>query len=280
MILFDMKELTLAELQKIELDIFKDVHEFCVKNNIRYSLYGGTQIGAMRHKGFIPWDDDIDIIMPRPDYDLFCREYKSENYKLADLNREKEYKLGFARVYDDQRTVMVSTVPWLRKDVGVWIDVFPADGMPADDKKIKRLYKKVIRLRKIVLMFRGVLVKYSDVPKLSSKFRLFIKKVVTLNGRVARLYVKRLDKAMRTYDFETSPYWASLSNVRGLHEKKHHIRSTFQTCELVGFENMKAYVMNGTDTVLRERYNDYMQLPPEEERIPKGNIYIHYYWKE
>ena len=275
-----MKELTLKELQGEELKILKDVHNFCVENNLRYSLYGGTQIGAMRHKGFIPWDDDIDIIMPRPDYNRFCKLYSSNNYKLADLNCNKAYMLGFARVYDDRRTIIESTLPWLPQDVGVWIDVFPADGMSADESEVKCIYNKVIKLRQKVLKARGTSAKYSAFPSILGKLRLFVKKILLLNGKVARFYVKRLDKVMQTFDFETSPYWASLSNVRGFHEKKHHLKSTFQTCELVDFEDMKAFVMNGTDSVLRERYNDYMQLPPESDRIPKGNSYIHYYWKE
>ncbi len=275
-----MKELTLKELQGEELNILKDVHGFCLNNNIRYSLYGGTQIGAMRHKGFIPWDDDIDIIMPRKDYTRFCNEFKSDNYEIACLEKNKDYMLGFARVYDCKRTTMVSLIPWLPKDVGVWIDIFPADGMPEDEKEIYRLYKKVIRLRRLLLVARGAFAKYSSFPSTFGKIKLFVKKIITLNGCVARVLVVKLNKAMQTYDFDTSPYWSSLSNVRGLNEKKHHLKSTFQTCEMVDFEDMKAFVMNGTDIVLRDRYKDYMQLPPEKERVPKEQSYIHFYWKE
>ena len=275
-----MKELTLSELQNEELKILKDVHEFCIKNNIRYSLYGGTQIGAIRHKGFIPWDDDIDIIMPRKDYTRFCKEYISDKYEVACVDNNKDYMLGFARVFDSKNTTMVSYIPWLFKDVGVWIDIFPADGMPDNDKEIRRLYDKVIRLRKKLIFARRATISYSMVPSIVGKKKLFVKKVMTFNGRLGHVLAKRLNKIMQTYDFESSSYWASLSNVRGLHEKKHHNKATFQTCELVDFEDMQAYVMNGTDTVLRERYNDYMKLPPENERIPKGSSFIHYYWKE
>lgn len=273
-----MKELTLKELQNEELKILKDVHQFCIKNNFRYSLYGGTLIGALRHKGFIPWDDDIDIIMPRPDYDRFCQEYESENYNVAELNKEKGYMLGFARVYDNQRTTMTSTTPWLSKEVGVWIDVFPADGISDDKDEITRIYKEAIRLRKKIMLARGAFAKYSTFGSLTGKIKLFIKKILTLNGTTVKRNVEKLDKLIRTYDFETSPMWASLSNLRGMYEHKHHSIETFRNCVQVDFEDMKALAMNGADEMLRERNGDYMQLPPESKRRPKQSN-IHFYWK-
>lgn len=105
------------------------------------------------------------------------------------------------------------------------------------------------------------------------------KKIVTLNGFVCRFLVKRLDKIMRTYPFETSPQWASLSNVRGMFEHKYHLKETFSSLVEVDFEDMKAFAMNGSDAMLRERNGNYMQLPPESERVPKQG-YIHFYWKE
>lgn len=273
-----MKELTLKELQGEELKILKDVHAFCTQHNIRYSLYGGTLIGALRHKGFIPWDDDIDIIMPRPDYDRFCNEYRSSDYKVAELKHEKDHMLGFARVYDDKRTTMVSKVPWILQEVGVCIDIFPADGMSADEKEIKRLYEKVIGLRRLLIIARGAHARYSTFPSLLGKMKLTIKKLITLNGSIARMFVLRLDKAMQTYPFESSPKWASLSNVRGMFEHKYHSIETFKTCVEVDFEDLKALAMNGSDEMLRERNGDYMQLPPESKRIPKQS-YIHFYWK-
>ena len=273
-----MKELTLKELQSEELKILKDVHEFCVLNNIRYSLYGGTLIGALRHKGFIPWDDDIDIIMPRPDYTRFCKEYLSEKYKLACLDNTPNYMLAFARVYDDKKTKCVSKVPWLPGEAGVWIDVFPADGLSDDKKEIKRVYNKAYSLRKGLNIARGAYAKYSSYDTLIGKLKLFLKKVITLNGRTAKYYVRRLDTLIKKDAFCTSPMWASLSCIIRINDRKHHIADTFQSCELVDFEDIKTYIMNGADTMLRERYGDYMQLPLESDRIPKQS-YIHFYWR-
>lgn len=100
-----MKEMTLREVQLFELGIRKDVHEFCMANHINYSLAYGTLIGAIRHKGFIPWDDDIDIVMPRPDYDRFCRTYKSQaGYEIFSPIQGNSY-LGYTRVCDFKKNL-------------------------------------------------------------------------------------------------------------------------------------------------------------------------------
>ncbi len=83
-----MKELTLSDVKAVSLDILKDVHEFCIAHDIKYSLAYGTLIGAIRHKGFIPWDDDIDIVMPRPDFERFFKEYKSEKGIIVYLQNQ------------------------------------------------------------------------------------------------------------------------------------------------------------------------------------------------
>ena len=88
-----MKQMTNEEIQQVSLKIMKDIHDFCVKNNISYSLYGGSAIGAIRHKGFIPWDDDLDIAMPRPDYDRFIKTYRSEKGYKALARGASLYRL-------------------------------------------------------------------------------------------------------------------------------------------------------------------------------------------
>ena len=103
-----MREMTLKEIQQVSLGILKDIHKFCVEHDIQYSLCYGTLLGAIRHKGFIPWDDDIDITMPRPEFDRFIKSYQSEKgYRLfaAENNDgDTEVSVPFARVCEMQRT--------------------------------------------------------------------------------------------------------------------------------------------------------------------------------
>ena len=96
-----MKEMTLQDMHSFCLDIAKEVHRFCIENGIKYSLGYGSLLGAVRHKGYIPWDDDIDFLIPRPDYDIFCQTFKSAKYKLA--TPDNAY-IAYARVYDNERT--------------------------------------------------------------------------------------------------------------------------------------------------------------------------------
>lgn len=134
-----MKELTLKEIQQESLKILIDVHRFCEENGIRYSLAYGTMIGAVRHKGFIPWDNDIDIYMPRPDYERFCHLYKSDIYGIISEYDPHCY-INYCHVYDRVKTVFLSDYfTGDSTDGGVWIDVFR--------KMVRRMIMMNLRLR-------------------------------------------------------------------------------------------------------------------------------------
>lgn len=151
-----MRHLTLQELQQFSLDILKDVAGFCEKNNIRYSLGYGTMLGAVRHKGFIPWDDDVDIMMPREDYERFRTIYKSKLYSFIDSRNTPDCYIAFGRVCDTKKTLASSCIPWVKKDVGVWIDIFPVDRVPDDKDTFDRIYDSLLLLMKFNVGIRRV----------------------------------------------------------------------------------------------------------------------------
>lgn len=121
-----MKSISVEEMKNIQVDILKSVHQFCEKNGLRYTLIFGTLLGAIRHKGYIPWDDDIDIAMPREDYELFVKKYKHEFFYVYDYRKDADYHNPYAKVADT-RTILEENI--CMKNIGVNIDVFPFDSM-------------------------------------------------------------------------------------------------------------------------------------------------------
>ena len=142
------KNINLEELKKIQFDILKKVAAFCEKNKIKYYLGYGTLLGAVRHKGYIPWDDDIDIIMPRPDYlrfiEIFNKSTPSPELKVLSHYIDKNHPYPFIKLINT-KTKQVSHSS-IKYDMGVCIDIFPLDGLPKSIHKSNFLYAKVYHI--------------------------------------------------------------------------------------------------------------------------------------
>ena len=133
-----MQKLSLDEIKNSELLILDDIDRVCRKNNIKYSLAFGTLIGAVRHKGFIPWDDDIDIVMTRDNYDKFIHTYineKNENYSILNHEFDKNYYHQFTKVVDNRTTINNDNLREI-KNMGVWVDVFPVDKISSKNLRL------------------------------------------------------------------------------------------------------------------------------------------------
>ena len=135
-----MKKMTNNDIQNVCLELTKEFHRFCTKNHLRYTLAYGTLIGAIRHKGFIPWDNDVDIIMPRPDYNKFVELYQdNENYSVIAPEKGNSL-LAYGRLVENKRTLIVTLTHWANKDTGIWIDIFPFDGVEDDEFSFNKFW--------------------------------------------------------------------------------------------------------------------------------------------
>lgn len=273
-----MKEMSLQEIQQVSLDILKDVHAFCEKHKIRYSLAYGTLIGAIRHQGFIPWDDDIDIIIPRPDFERFCEEFRSSNgYTLYAPYNSTSF-LTYARICDNTHTIVKTNCPWTTESTGIWIDIFPFDGLPSDEKDFSSMVTSIRRIqRKVVGLRSGRYLKFSETVSLRNLLVCMIKRLLYFKYNIKDLIYQHI-QLIKSHKYEESDYCGQLC-VMDYPEKEHNPKVDFESFIKMPFCDSLFHVMNGYDNVLRRYYGNYMELPPEDQRsLPK---YLSYraYWK-
>lgn len=267
------KEIGTEEFKKISLDILLAVHEFCQENNIKYSLACGTLIGVVRHKGFIPWDDDVDIYMVREDYNRFMEVFPDlyqGKYALSSFERKTpQWNYPFAKVHD-VRTILVEEKKYPIPDMGVGIDVFPIDNAPDDDSEWSAYEKKRKLLRNIYTIKE---LKWRHGRKLSKNLFVMLCNVLLLPISYLTL-AKWLDNYSQKYNHMPTNYYAE--NCIGRPNNR-FLKTDFQDCVEMPFENRMLMVMKGYDNYLRSFYGDYMKLPPlEEQRLHYRNTV---YWK-
>lgn len=269
-----MKEMTLQDIQKVSLDILKDVHNFCVSNNIKYSLAYGTLIGAVRHNGFIPWDDDIDIVMTRPYYDEFCKKYTSHFFKL--IPSEQSF-LPFARVCDTLSTTYTSTTPWTgQKGLGVCIDIFPIDAVSDIREEFSVLIQELSVLHDNLIHGRKAKASLSFNYTFKQNIRILWDKIRYVNINVKRLK-DEICKIATSRQFGTTGHCSQLV-CRGNKDKEFFTNDMFDTYKLMMFEECGFMVCKGWHDMLTMNFGNYMNLPPESKRKPHAT-YIKYYWK-
>lgn len=273
-----MKEMTLKDVQSVSIDILQDVHDFCEVNKIKYTLFGGTLIGAIRHKGFVPWDDDVDIAMPRPDYERFIHTYRSsKGYKVFARELEgSDCVRPFGRVCEMNRTFVDDKFfPWTKTKKGVWIDVFPLDGADDDfNDYVKRIHKmhNVWRLTQYRCV-KHLPFSFCKNPK--SKVALFVKKI--LSYVIPEGVVDKYISLCKELSWEKSQYYSNYTTLKyGLKERCK--KSVFEETVLLPFEDRQFRVMKGYDYALSEKYGDYMKLPPIEKQVGDHG-FNQYYWR-
>lgn len=257
-----MKELNTTELREIQLDILKKVTSFCERRNINYSLYGGTLLGAIRHKGYIPWDDDIDISMPRPDYNRLIEDFhliNDKNLKINAYEIDKKYPYPFIKV-SDERTIQKDFLN-VNYSIGVNIDIFPIDGLPSSSVKSGRIMREAMILKKIFE------IKWQKIKKDREVYKNLILIAVKPFFKIfsIKFLLNRFTKLTSKYDYNTSDYIGNIVWGYGIRERCE--KECYEEYFRVDFEKNSFYTMKGYDKYLRNVFGDYLQLPPVEKQV-------------
>ena len=246
--------------KRLQLEILDGIDRFCRESGLRYSLAYGTLIGAIRHKGFIPWDDDIDLMMPRSDYDRFRKEFRADNLYLVDLAERDDCVETFVKVCK-AGTVMVDK-NFGRELWGVNVDVFPIDGAPSED--LAGHYAALDRTRE--KLFR-ICPYYKSVQR--GRFPLMIKYALKrvryfYPGSFMSLKRKLVDgqKALPYETSETVGIYFAAEKTRTFLPKR-----IYDEIGSVLFEGREYPAPKSYDTYLTSLYGNYMKLPPEEKRV-------------
>lgn len=280
-----MRTIELNELRSIQLEILNAFDSFCTENGLIYFLTGGTLLGAIRHKGYIPWDDDIDVAMPRADYEKLVNISKSlpfpyciEKYS-AEKEKKKPYIYTYLKAYD-LRTTLVEFPNMMNYSSGVYIDIFPLDNLPNDLNERKKAYRTV---RKYVdLGCRCNVAYYIKKNMKISSTRDFFKKVFYLMYDFVRalfppnFFIIKADTLARNLSIQETRYVGCI--VAGYGEREAMLVKDVFPPKPVEFEGKYFPGFNNPDAYLSQVYGDYMSLPPEEKRM--SNHIFKAYWKD
>ncbi len=266
-----MREIDIDESKKIMLKMLEEVDAFCKANNITYFLTGGTLLGAIRHNGYIPWDDDIDIALPRKDYERLLREFKSTSGDLEILyyKNRKNYIWPAAKIVNT-RTVLIENGLKV-SPIGVFLDMFPLDTIAGDFEEAKTHVKKVCRWKDMLTL------KYMRV----SKSRTFFKNVVVVAAKALyiipdRFIIDRINTLSCMYENQNDCHF--ICNLSGAWRTKEIVnKDIFKMAVDHVFEGKIFSIPIGYNELLKNLYGNYMELPPENKRVsthrPKS------YWK-
>lgn len=262
-----MKRLSLDELRSCEINIMDEIFDFCRRHELRIYLFGGTLIGAVRHKGFIPWDDDIDLSMPRPDYERLIElrniDDFPKNLKLYDCDNISTYCYPFIKIVDAS-TYVNENKDYENKEIGVWVDIFPMDGAPENEEDWKKLYKKLQKKFRLMNFSQYKFGKGTSIIKIILKtIPLILCKLKNANNRA-----REINNICKSINYNNSKYIGDLVGCYGLQER--HLKEGYETVVKLSFEGKEYEAPSNYEYYLKTRYGDYLTLPPENERITHG----------
>ena len=270
-----MRIMSIEEIKEIELDLLRNLNEICEKNSINLYLTYGTLLGAVRHGGFIPWDDDIDVMVLREDYDKLVKVLQStpSPYRFRCMENDSKYSFPLAKFYDDRTVVEEKYGRLVTGEFGVYVDIFILDNLPDSVDVSEKFFKEAQR--------------HKLYYALSNSTYRFTKNVLFTIPRNLIAFLFRL-RGYRYYLEKYINYWMKHNNSdtecvgvvqfgEGLDSKERCSRKALTGDTVLQFEGIMCKVPDNYVQYLTQMYGDYMSLPPVEERVTKHKHDV--YWK-
>ena len=275
-----LKKATLEEYKQTVLELLQHIHTVCEENSIRYTLAFGTLLGAVRHQGFIPWDDDIDICMPREDYKRFVKAFTSLDgrYYILDSQSSEYYYNNMGRACDGAMILRMSG----KEDIfnlGAFVDIFLLDRWPEEEEEREQFHHDLVvalnRVRNALpwRVYRTCTLKHNVKIILHIKNRIQDHLIVGLKKRK-----EERDALMVKYNGQDTGWRNFSSSNRKIRVNWNMREEELDRRVLMKFEGSEFYVPAEYHRLLTERYGDYMTLPPVEKRIT--NHHFTPYWRD
>lgn len=259
----------LSDIQQCSLDLALELKNICEQNNLKYFISGGTVLGSVRHSGFIPWDDDIDFAMPRSDYEklkTIIKNNKSSRYWLVTYENNQEYNEPNMK-FVDKDTLLLDETTLIPQKVNVWVDIFPLDGLPSNEKKRQRYFKKLLFLR-MIYQFSNIkhINTLREDRKLIERVLIKIAQLIPLNKIFnTKKCLKIIDNYLKNISYEEANY---VFVGMGIHkEKEIFLKSVYEPGQLMDFENEKFIGPHDKKIFLTQFYGDYLKIPSTDKQI-------------
>ena len=258
-----MKKMSIEEQRQVMVEILKYFDTLCRKNNIKYSLIGGTLIGAIRNKGIIPCDDDIDIILDKENYKKIIDILKNDNnskYKLLTFDTCKDYFFPFPKLVATNTKVIEPLCLKECSQYGIFIDIFYYNNMP----KNKKIFKKIQLLNSLL-----------SRKKLNIKEESIKQNILRMNKNILskiigyKNLIRIKEKIESKYDLQTTKYVLSNWPIYSI-DQEYQLSKNIKEYIDVPFEDIKAMIFKNYDEILKTTFGNYMKLPPEEKRKTHG----------
>lgn len=264
-----MNKMTLDEIRTSQLEMLDKFDAVCRENNIRYTLAGGTLLGAIRHNGYIPWDDDIDVMVPWSDYKKILglrKSFETDKFQLFTPYDKNLLPFPYIKMCD-MTTKLIEFPKTKSIDYHVYIDIFPCHGLPIDIDENNHFFDKGIQLdKKFALLTLG---------KYNKKYGSFLRRLLWFFlDLFSKIYtpakiMRKIEELSSTYSFDESKFVGNMYCGQGKKERIH--RTSFELTEHT-FEGRQYKIMVGYDEYLTNLYGNYMQLPPKEQQILKHDF--------